>query len=160
MKLSFAAAIVTLFVGPAIGQTTANDESNRKYGVDDIIVSDEEQAEDQQYGGFPNNRLFNNDTECSVALSIIDATGWQDHDAHDDPRIKAFLRFSRVSLMQFDLINKVLYHAEPLVDHMEHESWIVLPILVIHYCRKYPGELMMNAISGTYNAARSTTLRD
>lgn len=64
----------------------------------DYEVPDGERADPdaQQYGGYPNNRDFNNDTPCRVVLAFFDAR------SPNHQQAMAFLAYARASLMLLD----------------------------------------------------------
>ena len=58
------------------------------YGIADITPTDQEKAETERYGGFPNNRDFNNDTRCKAVTTLFSVSGM----SPQHPKMQAFLR--------------------------------------------------------------------
>jgi hypothetical protein len=136
--------VLALFASRAFADPTAAD-----YGVDGIVVSDEEKAADQKFGGFPNNPLFNNETPCIKVLKLFHEPGLQP----DKPDMKAFLTYARVKLMEIDIADSVFKQHPPAITTMDHEMWSVLPALFPQYCRTHIHDKLEDAVAAVYQAA-------
>jgi hypothetical protein len=141
----------TLAVGLffALGGRVLADDTSAKYGVDKIIVSTEEKAADQKYGGFPNNKDFNNDTKCTAIIALFEVPGI----GPKNPRMAAFLTYSRVKLMELDLASPIIDHEPPVVDKLP-ELWKALPAVYARFCQEHPHETLENTSFAVYKAAR------
>lgn len=131
-----------------------NAKDLEKYGVADLVISPQEKAKDQRYGGFPNNRLFNNETKCSQVVVLFQRPGI----SPADPRMAAFLRYTRVKLMEMDIAVYVLDGTPALVDQIGSEKWRMLPVLYPTFCRSHPQDTLEDA-TGAVLAAASIMVR-
>ena len=144
---SFTLAVV-LFLASGARPVLA-DDTNAKYGVDEIIVTPEEKAADQKYGGFPNSKDFNNDTKCIAVIALFKVPGI----GPKNPRMAAFLTYSRVTLMELDVASPIFNHEPPVVDKLP-KLWKALPAVYARFCQDHPHETLQNASDAVYKAAR------
>ena len=143
----YAAGLLPLFL---LATVAAHAQSAAKYGLDGAIVTDDEKRIDQDYGGFPNNPFFNNDTLCDSVLQLfgIKGVGPTDH------RMALYLSYSRVKLMELDITFSTLNHVPPLIDKVELKYWQALPALGPQYCRTHPDGNLEDATYAIYKSAR------
>jgi len=128
------------------------DPSAQDYGVADIIVTDQEKMDAQRYGGYPNNKDFNNDTRCRVVTSLFAVPGI----GPQHPKMRAFLTFSRVSFMMLDMTFGAMTTAGTAIEAVGSTEWKALPALLPAYCRQHPTAKMEDALQAAYTAARIT----
>lgn len=156
-----AAGLVLAFVLASSVRVAAEDADenaalSEKYGTGEIVVSPEERAQDQQYGGFPNNAQFNNNTKCRKVVAMFDKPGMGPR----NPEMVAFLSYSRVKLMESDIAVHVFQKTKLVVDIIGKEKWKLLPALYPVYCRTHMRDTMEEATLSIILAARLSPLLD
>lgn len=149
MRLLAAAVAVALLLQP---HSVWANNSAEDYGVADITPTDQETAEAQRYGGFPNNRDFNNDTRCKAVTTLFSMPGMNPH----HPKMQAFLSYSRVSLMILDVAFDAMTKEGTAIEAVGAREWKTLPALIPAYCRQHPGAKLEDALQGAYRAVRIT----
>ncbi len=145
--LAVALASLLLQLCPVWANPSAQD-----YGVTDIVVTDQEKADAQRYGGYPNNKDFNNDTRCKAVTSLFAAPGI----GPQYPKMQAFLTFSRISFMMLDMAFGAMTTAGTAIEAVGPTEWKALPALLPTYCRQHPTAKMADALQAAYYAARIT----
>jgi hypothetical protein len=134
-----AAILLALFLSspPAFSQETGWE----KYGVTERPTQAALNA-DQRYGGYPNNRYFNNDTKCSAVAELF-----------SDERQKAmpaFLSYARMKLAETDLLAR---RGRPsLVDLIGIDQWTHMTDLYPQYCKHHPRTVLDQATLDIYTA--------
>lgn len=119
-----------------------------KYGITEA-PSDQQIAEDQKYGGYPNNRYFNNDTKCSTLVE------WFATDAHPE-RATDFFSYASMSLAQTDILEQTRHRMPSLLDMIGPAQWSSLPASYVPYCRQHPRRTLGEATIAIYEAVLFT----
>ena len=128
----------------------AADPTAADYGIEDTTVSEQEHADDQRFGGYPNNRLFNNDSSCRAVIKLFDTPNLNP----SNPRVAAYLSYSRVSLMIIDTIASAIHRQPPAILTVGTLEWRTLPALFPKYCRIHPSTKLSEVVIKAYRAAR------
>jgi len=123
-------------------------EGWEKYGVTQEPTQ-QELAEDKQYGGYPNSRLFHNETKCRSVLKLFNAPGM----GPDHPEMTAFLTYARIKFAEADIIETTINHQPSVFERMA-ESWSALPAMIPAHCRAHPRDTLENAVWSVYQAAQ------
>jgi hypothetical protein len=119
-----------------------------KYGVTHEPTQ-QEIEEDQKYGGFPNNKLFNNDTKCSEVVKLFDTPQM----GPSNPKMMAFLLYTRVKLAETDIFETTINNSPSVFERLGR-GWAALPALYASYCRRNPTDTLDNATFAIYKAAQ------
>jgi hypothetical protein len=131
--------------------TPVRSDYSDKYQTNDFEPSSEEIEQDKAYGGFPNNKMFNNDTKCTSVVKLFSVANLD----QDNPQLRAFLSYARNKLMELDIIESKMNGYDPLVDQVSPMVWKSLPGYFPTYCRKYQDETLEDATEVVYKAARA-----
>ncbi|MDR3620510.1 MAG: hypothetical protein P4L85_14260 [Paludisphaera borealis] len=124
-------------------------EGWEKYGVEHQ-ATEEEMAADQAYGGYPNNKLFNNDTKCSKVVKLFDTPGMD----HENPKMTAFLNYAAIKLAGADILEVTMNNTPSVFERMGLQKWKALPALYPAYCRKHPHDTLDTATMAVYKTAQ------
>lgn len=119
-----------------------------KYGITHEPTQ-REMDEDQKYGGYPNNKFFNNDTKCSKVVNLFDTPQM----GPSNPKMIAFLSYAKIKLAEIDVVTQTYKKTSSLVDQLG-EAWGALPAAYATYCRAHPYDTLDKATMAVYEAAQ------